>query len=261
MPFIAICTSSGAADTLRLFNGKDLSNFYTWLADSGYQDPDKVFSVVDEIDGAPAIRVSGTHWGAFITKEEYSNYHLTVEFRWGLLTWGERRGRAKDSGVLLHCQAPDGNTQANMRGPWMRSIECQIIQGGVGDFILVAGFDASGTRLNPGLTVTATKDRDGEDVYSPSAAARAFTSGRINWFGRDPDWKDALGFRGREDVESPNGQWTRLEVVCDGDKITNIVNGKVVNEGTKSTLTRGKIIFQSEGAEIFFRRIDLQFLK
>ncbi|MEK7862502.1 MAG: hypothetical protein AAB295_04475, partial [Chloroflexota bacterium] len=41
------------------FNGKDLTNFYTWLVDHKHQDPDRVFTVVDQIDGAPAIRSSG----------------------------------------------------------------------------------------------------------------------------------------------------------------------------------------------------------
>jgi hypothetical protein len=214
--------------------------------------------VVDQVDGAPAIRVSGQHHGAFITKGEYSNYHLVVEYRWGLVTWGERKNSARDSGILLHCQGPDGNTARDFNGPWMRSVECQIIEGGVGDFILVAGHDAGGNRIVPTMTVTASKDRDGENVYDPSAPVREFRGGRINWFGRDPDWQGSLGFRGRQDVESPGGEWTRVEVICDGDKITNVVNGKVVNVGTRSSLTRGKIIFQSEGAEIFFRRIEIR---
>jgi len=242
---------------IELFNGKDLTNFYTWLMDTKYQDPDKVFTVVDQIDGAPAIRVSGQHFGAFITKEEYSDYHLTVEFRWGLLTWGNRMNKTMDSGVLLHCQGPDGNTAPDFNGPWMRSIEFQIIQGGVGDFILVGGYDSSRNLVTPKLTSTAGKDRDGEDVYDPKAPAREFQRGRINWFGRDPDWIDELGFRGKQDVEKPGGQWNRIEAVCDGDKITNIVNGVVVNVGTNSSLQRGKIIFQSEGAEVYFRKIRI----
>lgn len=247
--------------TLHLFNGKDLTNFYTWLVNSKYQDPDRVFSVVDAIDGSPAIRVSGQSLGAFITKEEYSNYHLVTEFRWGLATWGGRKDRTKDSGVLLHCQGPDGNTAKDFNGPWMLSHECQVIEGGVGDFIMVSGYDASGNRVVPKLSASAGKDRDGEDVYDPSQPVREFAGGRINWYGRDPDWKDVLGFRGKNDVESPDGKWTRLEVICSGDKITNIVNGKTVNVGSKSSLTKGKIIFQSEGAEIYFRKIELTPLK
>lgn len=266
---VALCSASflpatradEAGQAVELFNGKDLTNFYTWLAGSKREDPDRVFSVVDQVDGAPAIRVSGQQFGGFITREEYSNYHLTAEFRWGLGTWGGRKSRTKDSGILVHCQGPDGNTGADFNGPWMLSQECQIIQGGVGDFIMVAGQDADGKRITPKLTATTSKDRDGETVYDPNGKATEMQGGRINWYGRDPDWKDELGFRGRQDVESPEGQWTRVEVICDGDKITNVVNGKVVNAATGSSLTRGKIIFQSEGAEIYFRKISLMPLK
>ena len=95
-------------------------------------------------------------------------------------------------------------------------------------------------------------------MFDPTGEAREFESGRINWYGRDVDWQDKLGFRGKADVESPAGEWTRLEVVAEGDRLTYLVNGKVVNEGVRSSLTDGKIIIQSEGAEIFFRRIDLE---
>ena len=79
------------------------------------------------------------------------------------------------------------------------------------------------------MTARAGTDRDGEAVFDPKGEAREFESGRINWFGRDPEWADRLGFRGRQDVESPLGQWTRLEVIADGDRVTNLVNGTVVN--------------------------------
>lgn len=263
---ILFTAAAGRADdqkqaATQLFNGKDLTNFYTWLVDQKYEDPERVFSVVDQVDGAPAIRVSGQRLGAFITKESFSNYHLVTEFRWGLATWGGRRDRTKDSGILVHCQGPDGNTSKDFNGAWMASIEAQIIEGGVGDFILVGGHDKDGGRIVPKMTCTATKDRDGEAIYDPAGKPQEFAGGRINWFGRDVDWADKLGFRGRSDIESPDGQWTRLEVICDGDAITNIVNGKVVNKGTKASFTSGKIIFQSEFAEIYFRKIELTPLK
>jgi hypothetical protein len=245
------------AQAVPLFNGKDLTNFYTWLVGTHREDPDRVFTVVDQVDGAPAIRVSGQHYGAFITREEYANYRLTVEFRWGLITWGGRKNATKDSGILLHCQGPDGNTSRDFNGPWMLSQECQIIEGGTGDFILVNGHDDQGRPVTPKLTVRSSKDRDGEPIFDPNGEEREYSGGRINWFGRDPDWEDRLGFRGKQDVESPDGKWTRIEVECVGDRITNIVNGVKVNEGTRSSLTRGKILFQSEGAEIYFRRIEL----
>jgi hypothetical protein len=244
--------------TIALFDGQGLGSFYTWLVDSHREDPDRVFTVVDQIDGAPALRISGQHWGGLITRKAYRDYHLVVEFRWGLLTWGERRHAARDSGVLVHGQGPDGNTAADFNGPWMRSVEAQIIEGGVGDLILVAGYDPDGRRLVPRLTAPVTPDRDGEPVYDPRGEARELEGGRLNWSGRDADWEDRIGFRGPGDVESPPGEWTRLEVVADGDRITNIVNGTVVNQGSGSSLQGGKILIQSEGAEIYFRRIELQ---
>jgi len=244
---------------IKLFNGKDLTNFYTWLVDFKERDPDKVFSVVDQIDGAPALRASGQHWGGLITKQEFSNYRLIVEFRWGLLTWGDRKDKSRDSGILVHAQGPEGNYSKDFNGPWMRSVEFQIIEGGTGDFILVNGYSPVGELIKVSLTATMKKDRDGENVFDPGGKLTPVEGQtRINWYGRDLDWEDKLGFRGKEDVESPTGQWTRVEVVCDGDSITNIVNGRVVNKAIRSNLTSGKILLQSEGAEIFFRRVDLE---
>jgi Domain of Unknown Function (DUF1080) len=244
--------------TIRLFDGKSLVPFYTWLVDDHREDPRRVFTVVDQVDGAPAIRISGEQWGGLVTREAYRDYRLVVEFRWGLATWGERRNASRDSGILIHGQGPDGNTGAGGNGAWMRSVEAQIIEGGVGDFILVAGFGAEGKNLVPRMSARAGKDRDGEAVFDPQGESREFEGGRINWFGRDVDWQDRLGFRGRQDVESAYGEWTRLEVIADGDSVTNVVNGKVVNGGTRSSLTEGRILVQSEGAEVYFRRIDLE---
>ena len=248
-------------ETVQLFDGKTLDNFYTWMAGTGREDVNRVFSVADAIDGAPAIRVSGQGYGAFITEKEYKNYHLTVEFRWGLLTWGKRKDASRDSGILVHCQGPDGNTGKDFKGPWMRSIETQIIEGGVADIILVAGSDAEGNRLKPVATSTVVKDRDGETVYSPDGETVTMDSGRINWSGRDPDWDDSLGDVGKDDGEGHGAEWTTLEVICDGDIITNIVNGKVVSKLWDTSLTSGKIIFQTEGAELYFRKIELKPVK
>ncbi|GIW82040.1 MAG: hypothetical protein KatS3mg105_3847 [Gemmatales bacterium] len=233
-------------DVIHLFNGKDLTNFYTFLKGYGKNnDPKKVFTVKDGM-----IHVSGEVYGGLITEKEYENYHLIVEFKWGEKTYPPRKDKARDSGILLHCVGEDGARG----GVWMESIECQIIEGGTGDFILVAG------KNKPSLTVEAEK-RDGGLYYKKGAKPITLRGGRCNWFGRDPKWKDVVGFRGANDVEKPVGEWNRVECICKGDSITNIVNGTVVNHGTKASPSKGKILFQSEGAELFFRKIDLKPLK
>ena len=253
---VAPDSPGGGGGTVKLFNGKDLTNFYTYLKGVGKnKDPDKVFTVQDGM-----IRVSGQTFGCFTTEKEYADYHLIVEFKWGQKTWPPREKATRDSGILLHCVGEDGAAG----GSWMESIECQMIEGGTGDFILVG---VKG-RPAPGLTVEAEyrptfykgKERK-EAYYKPGAPPKDFKGGRINWYGRDPHWDDVLGFRGKEDVEKPVGEWNTLECVCAGDTITNLLNGKVVNKGTKASHTKGKILFQSEGAEVFFRRIDLKPVK
>lgn len=252
----AACYAEPVTKTIVLFNGKDLTNFYTYLGapkkgEKAYgknNDPEKVFTVVTE-DGKPAIRVSGKVFGCFVTEKEYENYHLVVEFKWGKETFAPREKGARDSGILLHCVGEDGAAG----GVWLESIECQMIEGGTGDFILVRG---KGT---PKITAK-TKKIGKQYYYDPNGEPMEFGP-RINWWGRDPEWKDVKGFRGKNDVENPLGQWNTLECICAGDKITNILNGKVVNEGYNASHTKGKILFQSEGAEVFFRRIELQPLK
>jgi hypothetical protein len=226
------------------FNGKDLSGFYTYLHDSKYDDPKKVFSVKDGM-----LAISGEEFGGLTTRDEFHDYVLFVEWKWGERTFGSRKRNARDSGLLLHCVGADGAAGGN----WMESQECQIIEGGCGDFIMVGG---NGNK--PSLTSEARQGADGQLYFEKGGKPETRDSARFNWWGRDPGWKDVLGFRGTRDVEKPAGEWNRMEVICDGDSITNIVNGYVVNVATRSSLTKGKIIIQSEGAEILFRKIEVR---
>ena len=246
---------------MKLFDGRTLDGFDTWLVDHHDTDPERVFTVVDQIDGAPAIRISGKIWGGLLTKQAFRDYRLIVEYRWGGATWGERKARARDSGILLHAQGRPGNTRKDFNGPWLRSLEFQIIEGGVGDFISVAGFEEDGSQIRPAMTFRRRKDRDGENVFDPDGEPRTVSSGRVNWWGRSEDWADRLGFRGPKDVESPGLEWTRLEAVVEKGNLQYFVNGTLVNAGTDASFTEGRIMIQSEGAEIYVRRVDLEPLR
>jgi hypothetical protein len=225
------------------FNGQDLSGFYTYLHDHRYDDPSGVFTVHDGM-----IHISGDGFGGLTTRDEFRDYHLVTEWKWGDRTWAPRKQSARDSGILLHCVGPDGAAGGN----WMESQECQIIEGGCGDLLMVGGLG------KPRLTCETRIGPDKQYYFEKGGKSVTRNSGRYNWWGRDPNWKDILGFRGSRDVEKPTGQWNRIDVICDGDSITNIVNGHVVNIGTKSSVTQGKLTFQTEGAEIFFRTIEVR---
>lgn len=242
-PFARELPAIRAGEPVFAFSGNDLDGFYTYLKDSKYDDPDKVFTVVDGM-----IRVSGEEFGGLITKNSYRDYHLTVEWKWGDETFAPRADKSRDSGILLHCVGEDGAAGGN----WMESQECQIIEGGCGDFIIVGGAG------KPSLSCEVRIGEDDQPYYEKGGEKQTRDGGRFNWWGRDPEWKDVLGYRGRRDVEKPAGEWNLMEVICDGARITNIVNGHVVNVGTESSLTEGKILIQSEGAELFVRKLEVR---
>lgn len=213
-----------------LFNGKDLHNFDSFIKTEGLNsDPNHVFSVEHGV-----LHVSGKEMGYVITKQPFHNFYLRAEFKWGEGTFGERAGQARDSGILYNVQGE--------QKVWPRSIEFQITEGGTGDFWMTDGAALTG--------------RDGKRVTGPAGSAL-----RIDHIGKGPS-KNVTGFRDPVgDLEKPHGQWNVLELVVHGKDVKQYVNGKLANEGTDPFPTEGKILFQSEGAEVYFRDMKLYPLK
>ena len=106
-----------------LFNGKDFTGWEVYLGvpdpsvdvpgmkrnEEGVytqplgvnNDPLNVFSVV-EVDGGSAVRASGQIYGSFATVQEYGNYHLKLEAKWGEKKWAPRQDQRRNAGVLYH---------------------------------------------------------------------------------------------------------------------------------------------------------------
>ena len=135
---------------IQLFNKKDLSGFYTYLGvaktypgpptkgEKPYgknNDPQGVFVVQDGV-----IRVSGKVWGGLSTEQEFENYHLIVEYKWGEQTWPPREAKARNSGILLHCIGADWDGQR----PWPESIDCQLGEGNAGTLFPLARNNIAG---------------------------------------------------------------------------------------------------------------------
>jgi hypothetical protein len=51
-----------------------------------------------------------------------------------------------------------------------------------------------------------------------------------------------------------------LELVVDHDRILYFVNGKLAIVGTNANTTQGEILFQCEGSEVYFRRMNIAML-
>src|SRR5262245_42996862 len=192
-------------DWTQLFNGKDLAGWDTWLGRPYKEkevvglnkDPRQVYAVVD-MDGQPAIRISGQTFGALTTKEEFENYHLKLEFKWGEKKWPPRENAVRDSGLLYHCTGPHGAHGSF----WMQSLECQIQEHDCGDFWPVANVsvDVEG-EMTPMKTV----------VYKKGGTKMTGLKRRIV--------RDA-------DHEKPLGQWNMIELLTVGSTSVHVVNGK-----------------------------------
>lgn len=252
LAFVLGSVAPARSETIKLFNGHDLDGWYTYTTTTHYENPG-AFTVQDGM-----IRVAGgqgeTGWfGGVVTKKEYANYKLNFEFKWGHPTYGTRLNKARDAGVLVHCVGP------NEPGPWMTSYEFQIIEGGVGDLLVVNTSKTASADQHWTLTLASEGFVDGKQQYFKEGGMKLelLDKGRLNWWGRDPAWKDTIGYRGPKDVESPSGEWTRCEIVARGDTLAYYVNGTLVNRATGLSLTKGKIFFQTEGAEVWYRNIEL----
>jgi hypothetical protein len=229
-----------------LFNGKDLTGLTTWLKDTKRSDPRRVFRVEDGM-----LRITGDGFGYVSTEKQYRDYRLVVEYKWGDRTDGGKFVR--NSGILLHATGPDGNAG----GVWMSSIECQLAQGCVGDAIVIRGKGADGTEIPVRITSDVVLGSDMRPRWSENGKPRVFTGGQLWWTHHDADFKEFLDTRGKNDVESPRGEWTRVECVCQDNRITIRVNGTTVNSAYEVFPPGGKILLQSEGFELFVRKFEL----
>ena len=263
----AQAASTADSDWTSLWNGKDFDGWTTWLqrpektsevpglprdqkgrytkAIGSGRDPLKVFTIVPDCDGAPAIRISGECFGELRNTRKLENYHLKLQFKWGRQKWPPRDGAdtPRDSGLLYHVHAAPGAEGRT----WARSIEFQIQEGDVGDLYAVGSAIAVRAAVKPNSDPPAY-------AYDPA--------GTWTFFSQIPGQSGRC--IKRPDAEKPTGQWNTLELVCFGKDCIHIVNGTVVmrlhsptriDRAVPEPVTSGPFLLQSEGAEVFYRNI------
>jgi hypothetical protein len=230
-----------------LFDGRTLDGWYAFQKQTGRKDPTGVYTVEDG-----AIRVSGEGAGYLATERAYRDYHLSLEYRWGERTDGT--GIVRNSGLLLHGVGPDG--AAN--GVWMTSLEVQLAQGCEGDFIVIRGKRTDGTPYPSALTSNVRIAADKKTRWDPDGEPTKWTGRQFWWKDHEPFFKETLDNRGKDDAASPVGEWTRVEAICAGDRVTVKINGETVNEAYDLRPAAGRILLQNEGSEVWFRKVVLR---
>jgi hypothetical protein len=233
-----------------LFNGKDLSGLTSWLKESKREDPKKVFRVTDG-----QLHITGEGFGYLATEKAYRDYRVVVEYKWGKRTDGGKYVR--NSGVLLNAIGPDGGAN----GTWMSCIECQLAQGCVGDLIVIRGKNEKGETIPVQISSDVAIGPDKRPRWKEGGEKQVFTNRQLWWNKHDPDFKELLDTRGKNDVESPLGEWTKVECVCEGPTITVFVNDIKVNRAYEVFPGSGKILLQVEGFELFIRKFEVGPLK
>jgi len=236
-----------AAEPVALFDGKDMSKWYTYLRDHGKdKDPNGTYTVKDEV-----LRISGQDWGGLTTKDEYANYKVEVVWAWGGKVWPPREKNARDCGLIMHAGGPDGAVAKC----WLEGLQCNMIEGGTGDISI------TGPNKKYAFKAEAEERPAGKrpgTYWKEGAPVREFTVGsRLLWSGRDPNWENVIDFRGKNDVEKKVGEWNTMVVTMKGDTMAVQLNGVMVSRATGLGVTKGKLQFQSEGAEVLFKKITL----
>jgi len=242
--FISGACQDQESDWTPVFNGENLDNWDTYIGApyEGYEaeaenvTADQVFSVV-EMEGQPAMKIDAPVKAAIATRDDYENYHLKMEYRWGENVYDRR-----NSGLLYHSYGAFGSGLET----WKNAHELQLWEDNVGDSYRM------GETYCEIPVVT-----EGENyVYSPE--------GEMTPFGMGEESKIA---RKTSNVENPPGEWNSIELYCVGRQSVHVVNGEPVLVNYKSgkyengevvPLTAGKIQFQAEGAEMYIRNLQVR---
>ena len=127
-------------------------------------------------------------------------------------------GKPGNNGVLVHATTP------NALNVWPKCQEVQLAHENAGDFWVI-----------------------GSEITIPLEGVPGYED-KVNG-------RRHLNFN--DGAENPVGEWNEMTVVCRGDTITVLVNGTVVNYGFDSSVTKGNICLQSEGAPIEYKDIAL----
>jgi type 1 glutamine amidotransferase len=207
-------------------------------------DPLHVYSV-DMTSGEPVLHITGQIFGGLTTLESFSNYHFRTEFKWGERKWEPKLKVVRDNGILFDCTGPHGA----MWNVWKSSFEFQVEEKNMGDLYIISGTSATVPVI------------DGPKNWHYDPAGPMMQIG-------GPGSVTGKVAHLAGDFEKPNGEWNVLELYTLGQSAVYVVNGHVVQvlrqtqsstpEHKLAPVKAGQIQIQSEGAECYYRRMEIE---
>jgi 3-keto-disaccharide hydrolase len=260
--FASLLTTGAAAETgwQKLFNGKNLDGWHVVIGNPPRADTNQWIQIHDGMIHMykDAVQGSPQPAGYIVTSNEYSNYHLKLEYKWGEKRFGDRSNARRDAGILYHVIGKDG--------VWPKSVECQIQEKDVGDVFTV--YTRLTTEADP-----ATINPISEVITNKAGVVRTNTAVRPIFKPLDQGgvtFVQGVGDSIRRVVRNPMAErdgWNIVEVIVHGDEATYVVNGKVNNRvhhiqervnGEWVPLKKGRIALQLEFAEVFYRNVEIK---
>ncbi|WP_083631375.1 3-keto-disaccharide hydrolase [Labilibacter marinus] len=237
--FMGACTNNNELKFTPLFNGENWDGWYFKLRNGDEALAKKVFSIEDGMvhvynDQFPdTIDLDGendTH-GLFYTHKKYRRFILRFEYKWGAKIANNFKHWHYDAGCYYH--VVDDKI-------WPVGLEYQIRynhkanKNHSGDYWASVPLDwyaqkDSSVFLHPNEGGLLIENKKGEVLAKPTNNYHAL-----------------------------DGQWNKCEVIVMEDKYSiQKLNGEIVNIATNLKLKGGKIGFQSETAEVYYRNIEI----
>jgi len=227
-----------------LFNGKDLTGWDTVIQKQKVnEDPDghvtvhdgaihMYQNVQDETEVVP--------FGVIMTKDSFSKFHLSFEYRWVGKRFRPRMRRLRDAGLLYHC--------FGKQKVWPDSIECQVQEGDTGDLVFLGSSALTWVHSEPAVA----RPGQGQAGQLPeySGVLKTYPGG---------------GYVGRFPENCNNKGWNTVEAIVHENeyamhKINGAVTSRVLDMQDKkgNSLTSGPIALQLEAAEIQYRNVKIK---
>ena len=213
----------------------ELSKWYRYLPSRGRDDdPQGVFKLEDGVLHVLGIEppAGDQEFGYVSTRDDYADYQLRLEQRWGTRKFAPRADSVRDSGLLYHMRGDDG--------VWPQCVEFQIQENDIADLFMLGGIGAT-VRVDPNAPT----------VFQESGIWRMARNEAIKKSGTLESLSD----------------WNSLELIVSGREMVHIVNGFIGQRGKEIEysqgdqwlpLNRGRIQLQAEGAEVFYRNVQLR---